>query len=116
MRGWTDLPTLIAEHKAVANNYARSFAEAHHVATRTIRKPHGWVPPEVAASVEIPSTTINPPKVPEIEPSPTEEEQLEQLARRHQKFLRRHETQQARRPTAYDKILSDWLDLPKNPS
>ena len=43
-KGWQDLDKLASTSQKVANNRAKAVAEHHHLQTRTIRKPKGWVP------------------------------------------------------------------------
>lgn len=40
-----DLPSLASLREKEAVDAAEQFAQEHHVATRTLRKPHGWTPP-----------------------------------------------------------------------
>jgi hypothetical protein len=41
-KGWIDLPMLADKQKKPADDAAEEFAQQHKVATRVIKKPHGW--------------------------------------------------------------------------
>lgn len=93
IRGWLDLPSLSSMKKSEADLWAREFAETRNVATRTIRKPHGWEPPppsaEEAGPIEAADSTMYFADFQEGETSVSlDPEESPKLARKHEKMLR----------------------------
>lgn len=108
MKGWVDLPSLADLSKKVADDWARDFAEVHRVPTRSIRKPHGWLPPSIP-EVLVEPRVQEPVEEPVCAWVPDHEARAQ---RKHSKRLRKlgHS-----RPTRYDRLMAaiEQLNFPE---